>query len=248
MSKTETGHSINVANFESLISCVVGYGKTYNPTNEFIKLSTLQSTLAGAKASIKAVNTAQAEFSSAIAAREVAFSPLSKLATRIINALKATSSTQQVDEAAKSLVRKIHGERASQKLTEEEKKALNDSGKEVKEISASQMGYDNRLENFNKLISLLSAIPQYTPNEEDLKVSALTTHYNNLYTLNQNVINSATVLSNARIARNNILYIEDSGLLNAAGSVKLYIKSIYGATSPEFKHVSKIAFRGNGVN
>jgi len=248
MNKNETGHAINVVNFENLISYVDGLGAIYNPSNETIKAPNLRTTLANAKSAINDVNTAQAAYSSAIDAREVAFTTLSKLTTRILNALKATNASQQVDDTVKSLVRKVHGERATPRLTEEEKKALTESGKEIKEISSSQMGYDNRLENFNKIIITLSSIPQYNPNEEDLKITALTAHYNKLYTQNQTVINSATALNNARIARNKILYIEDSGILNSAVSVKLYVKSVFGATSSQFKQVSKIAFRSNGIN
>jgi len=248
MNKNESGHAINVVNFENLISCVDGYGTIYNPSNEAIKAPNLRVTLANAKSAINDVNTAQAAYSSAIDAREVAFTSLSKLTTRILSALKATNTTQQVDETVKSLVRKVHGERATPKLTEEEKKTLTENGKEVKEISSSQMGYDNRLENFNKILITLTSIPEYNPNEEDLKITSLKAHYNKLYTQNQAVINTATALSNARIARNRILYIEDSGILNSAASVKQYIKSLYGATSSQFKQVSKIAFRNNGVN
>jgi len=37
----ETGHAKNVANFEDMISFVTGYGATYNPSKNAIKLPQL---------------------------------------------------------------------------------------------------------------------------------------------------------------------------------------------------------------
>ena len=37
----ETGHAKNVANFQDLIAFVTGYGATYNPTKNALKLSQL---------------------------------------------------------------------------------------------------------------------------------------------------------------------------------------------------------------
>jgi hypothetical protein len=91
------------------------------------------------------------------------------------------------------------------KENEDEKKAAAAEGKEIVEISSSQMSFDSRLDNFDKLIKLLSSIPAYAPNEPDLKVEALTALYNDLKAKNMAVINAETPLSTARIARNEVL-------------------------------------------
>jgi len=78
-----------------------------------------------------------------------------------------------VDDNVKTLTRKIHGVKATSKLTDEEKKALAADGKAAKEISASQMSFDSRLENFDKLIQQLASIPEYAPNKPELQVSSL---------------------------------------------------------------------------
>ena len=44
-------------------------------------------------------------------------------------------------------------------------------------------------------------------------------------------------LSNARISRNDILYKANTGLVDIALDTKTYIKSLYGATSPQYKQV-----------
>ncbi len=240
---SETGHAKNVTNLESLTTAITAYGTSYNPSKDSIKLPALQSLLRLSKESLNAVNTAQASYSNAVAARESAFEPFSRLITRVNNSLKATDTTAQVDESALTIVRKLQGKRASAKLTDEEKKALEAEGKEVNQISAAQMSYDSRLENLDKLIMLLTSVPQYTPNEEELKVESLRTLYNELKAKNADVLIATIQLSNARISRNEILYKSLTGLVDIAFDAKTYIKSVFGVTSPYFKQISKLEFK-----
>jgi hypothetical protein len=242
-STSETGHSKNTANFDVLISSVTGYGTAYNPTKASIKLPALQTLSVNAKNAVSTVNAVLPAYSNAVAAREVAFEPLNKFITRVMNALKATDTTRQVNESAKTLVRKIQGTRAKAKKTDVEKAAEKAAGKETKEISSSQMSYDSRLDNFDKLIKLLTSVTLYAPNEADLNVAALTTLYNDLQAKNTAVVTATIPLSNARISRNDILYKVNTGLVDLAMDIKTYIKSLYGATSAQYKQVSKLEFK-----
>ena len=241
-STSETGHQINVVNLDEMNTYVVGYGTVYNPSKASIKLAALQALALSAKTAIGAVNSALPAYSNAVSAREVAFKPLSKLTTRIINALKATDTTTQVDESAQTLARKIQGARATAKKTEAEKTALATEGTVVTEISSSQMSYDSRLDSLDKLLKLLISVPLYAPNEADLKVTALTTYYNDLKAKNAAVVTATVPLSNARISRNDILYKTNTGLVDIAFDVKVYVKSVFGATSPQYKQISKLKF------
>lgn len=239
---SETGHAKNVTNLESLITSIIALETSYNPSRDSIKLTSLQTLLTASTESLNAVNIAQAAYSNAVAARKVAFEPFSKLITRVMNSFKASGASTQVVQSARTIVRKLQGRRASAKITEEEKKALEAEGKEVNQISASQMSFDNRIENFDRLIMLLSSIPLYNPNEAELKVEALKALHNQLKEKNTEVILPIVQLSNSRIARNKILYSENTGLVDVALDSKTYIKSIFGATSPQYKQISKLRF------
>ena len=250
MTTHETGHAKNVAHFEELIGFCTGYGATYNPAKASIKLAALQTLLTSAKNTITAVNTNIPAFSNAISAREAAFEPLSKLATKIINALKASDTTEQVVGSAMTLIRKIQGRRAKPKtkptpssivVNANDPKAV--APDEPINISASQMSFDNRLDNLDKLIKLLSSVAAYAPNEAELKVTALTTFYNDLKTKNSTVLAAEVPISNARISRNDILYKATTGMTEIAADVKAYIKSLFGATSPQYRQVSGIVFK-----
>jgi hypothetical protein len=239
---TETGHAKNVANYEKLIAIVTALGAVYNPSKTSIKLPTLISQLGTAKTTVSTVNTCESAYKNAVSVRDAAFAPFSKLTTRINNALKASDTNSQLDERAKALFRKLQGRRATAKMTEEEKKVAAEAGNEVTEISSSQMGIDSRLDNFDKLIKLLTPVPAYAPNEADLKVAALTTLYTDLKSKNTAVITAETALMNARMARNDVLYKADTGVVDTSVDVKNYIKSVFGATSPQYKTVSGLRF------
>ena len=258
-STSETGHAKNVALFDDIISFVTGYGTDYKPSKDSIKLTALKALSANAKTAISDVHAAFSANSNASAAREVAFEPLDKLTTRVLNALKATDTSTQVDESARTIVRKIHGERAKAKKNTKMKTNPPADGTTVKEpvydavkvpveetpkeISVSQLSFDSRLDNLDKLIKLLESIPVYKPNEADLNVTGLTALITDLIAKNSEVIATTTLLSNARISRDAILYKADSGMVDVALAVKNYVKSLYGSTSPQYKQVSVLEFR-----
>jgi hypothetical protein len=241
--QNETGHAKNVANFESLVSLVTGLGELYNPSRTAIQLMQLNTTLENGKSILNEINSSATVNTKAIAAREVAFASLGKLATRVFNALKASGTPDSLNDGAQAILRKIHGVRASAKLTDEQKEALKAEGKEVIEKSSSQLSIDNRLNNFDKLIKFVTDIPEYAPNEAELSVSGLTEYYNLLIEKNQAVINSFTILNKARISRDYFLYSEKVGLVNIAADVKSYALSVFGSSNPQYKQLSAIKFK-----
>ena len=87
-----------------------------------------------------------------------------------------------------------------------------------------------------KVSMLLESTPLYAPNEEDLKVASLKALYTSLKTTNTEVLTTSIQLSNARINRNEILYKPITGLVDIASDTKTYLKSVFGATSPQYKH------------
>jgi hypothetical protein len=239
----ESGHAKNVANMVDLLSFIDGYGTSYDPVRDALKRQSMDVLCKSAKDAISAVNAALPVYSKAVAAREAAFVPINQLVTRVMNFLKSIASTDHIYENALTFARKIQGRRAVAKRSEEQIKADVAAGKEVTEKSSSQMSYDNRLDNLDKFIQLLINIKEYAPNESDLKVGALSVRYADLVNKNLAVISAATPLSNARIARDTILYKDDTGLVDIALDAKAYIKAAFGASSPQFKQVSKLSFR-----
>lgn len=97
-------------------------------------------------------------------------------------------------------------------------------------------------DNFGILLQLLATIPTYDPNEDELKLTSLTTYQASLMSATQSVDQTEAEFNIKLIERDNILYADGTGLYTIAQNVKKYVKSLYGATSPEYANVSSIKF------
>ncbi len=239
---SDINHAKNVTNFETLISVVVSLGATYNPSKDSLKLPALQTLHSAATDSMTALKNAESATATAVDTRELAFKSIGSLFTRINNALKASNSTVQADDTAKSIFRKLHGKRASAKLTEDQKAVLLAEGKEVNQNSNSQMGYDDRVENFESLISFLQTVPEYNPNEEELKITTLQALLSDLKAKNISVMQNRIAEDTVRGVRKSVQNTPLTGLVDIANDVKSYIKSVFGVNSTQYKLVSKLRF------
>lgn len=241
MPTIETGHVKNVANFQDLIAFCTA-NPAYNPATPALTLPSLSLMHTAAKAALTNLTTAQTQLNNAINIRLTAFGGLKKLTTRIINALSACGASAETVKDAKTINRKIQGKRAIQKDTPP---ATNEGTPPPagKTISAAQLSHDQLIEHFSRLITLLTATPAYTPNETDISLTGLLAKLNELKAANTAVINAAAACSNSRIARTEQLYHPLTGLVATAGNVKKYIKSAFGAASPQYKQVSPLLFK-----
>ncbi len=237
-SKSETGHTKNISNFETVISICTGYGPAYNPSNVNISIAELITLHIIAANSGNVVKTTEANFNDIEGQRMIVFKPLKPLSTRVFAALKGSQPPVTVIADAKTINMKIQGKRANNII----KKLLLDETEE-RRISVSQQSYDLQIEHFDKFIDLVAIEPKYNPNENDLKVTALNTFKSEMISSNINVKNAYVPYSNALIARNHILYNDEEGLVARAALVKDYVKSVFGANSSEFKQINKIAFK-----
>lgn len=240
---SESGHARNVTNLELLINSFASFGDIYNPAKKSITLEALQSVMSSGKESLSACYNAESIYRKAVDNRELAYESIAKLISRVNNALKASDSSSKNDENIQSIIRKLRGKRAHAMLSDEELTALKNEGKEITYKSVSQMSYDSRLENFERLISYLSKIPEYNPNEEELKLDSLRALCSQLKTRNSEVLVAHIQLENARAQRNKILYQPLTGIVDLALDAKTYIKSIFGASGSEYKLIAKIYFK-----
>lgn len=240
---TETGHAMNVSNFESLLTYIDSIGDLYNPSRDCLKKDALKILLDNTKESFHSLYTAQSHYSLEVANRMIAFQPLSKLVTRIFSALKASDSSMESDESVKSIIRKIQGKRVTPKGSTEHADSELTEVEEIKHISTSQMSYDSRLENFNRLIIFLSKIAEYNPNEQELKIESLKTLHADLKTKNNLVMRSLSNMETERSQRNRMLYQPLTGIVDISIDIKNYIKSLFGASSHQFKQISKLHFK-----
>ena len=159
------------------------------------------------------------------------------MSTRLVNALQTTDASDETVNDAKGFNRKMQGKKASSTQTPTDPNAPAPTT-----ISTSQQSYDQLIQHFSGLKSVLEAEPTYTPNETELQVATLNAKIADLNTKNTAVATAYTNISNSRIARNETLYTSEDGIYETAGEVKKYVKSVFGASSPQYNQVSGIKF------
>jgi hypothetical protein len=96
-----------------LVSFCTGYGTTYNPSRDALKVANLQTLLTAAKAAIADCKAKETAFDNATDARKEAFTTLKALGTRIVNALSVSGVADSVIEGARTINRKLQGQRAN---------------------------------------------------------------------------------------------------------------------------------------
>ena len=243
----ESGHAKNTANFDHLIALLLTYGTNYTPSSTSLAITNLQTVLTNAQTALTTVKNEYNGWKNATNGREIAFDPLKGLSTRLLNTLVAVGANEQTIKDYKTLNAKVQGS----KLTKADAGIIEDPNVDTankttlpvkKTVSVSQQSFDNLIEHYDKIIKLLASVPAYNPTETALKVATLQTTLANLKTLNTAAYTSAAKVSNARIARNKILYENPDALIVLAKAVKAYIKGKFGASSPEYGQVSSIKF------
>ena len=236
-STSEVGHAKNVANFQDLIEFVIGYGETYNPSKNSLKLPQLIALRETAQTKLNDVIAKNTIYNNKVNERMVAFGNLKSFSTRLVNALQTTDATNETINNAKTFNRKMQGKKASTTQASTDPNAPAPAT-----ISTSQQSYDQLIQHLTGLKSVLETEPSYTPNEIELQIATIDSKIADLSVKNTAVATAYTNISNSRISRNETLYTSENGIYETASEVKKYIKSVFGASSPQYNQVSGIKF------
>ena len=234
-STSEVGHAKNVANLQKLTEQVTVY-TLYNPPVDNLIIPNLQTLYTTANTKLSEVEDKRNANKNAITLRQSAFENLKPTSTTIINHLGILGLTEGTLEQAKFL------NRVSQGGQKKPTTPPNENGETGNTVSTSRQSYTQQAENFGILLQLLATIPTYNPNEDELKLTNLTTYQASLMSATQAVDQTEAELNAKLIERDQILYADGTGLYSIAQNVKKYVKSLYGATSPEYTNVSNIEF------
>ena len=242
MSTNQASNQNNVNNLEVLINKITNFKTGYNPTRAEFSTENLSQLKTRAQTSIDAVTDAEIVLQSAASARTEVFRGFDPFITRVINAIRISGASPQSITQAESIVRELHGKRASAIATDAEIAEAKEKGVEINQITRHINTIQSKLTNFNILIKYLETLSAYKPNETDLTVASLTTRYTTMKETNEQYIAAEAKAYAARSARDKILYAEGTGLVDIAQGVKTYVKSAFGATSDEYLSISGITF------
>ncbi|ELM3645160.1 hypothetical protein [Flavobacterium psychrophilum] len=234
-STTETGHNKNVANFSNAYQIFEEMGSLYNPSNSNLQLANLAPIKVSLAGVITVLNDKKPIYKNVVADREIEIATLGKITTRALNFAKSLNiSTTDKDNLA-SQAKKIRGDQKT--------KVVNPDTAEGDAISTSQMSYDSRIANLDTYTSQLASHPEYTPNETEIQITSLQTYHQRLVTLSGLVNSAGNALITARKNRNDILYFNDTNIIQLIKEIKAYLKSLGQAGEPYYKALVKLQFK-----
>ena len=247
----ETGHAKNVANLLKFNQLIATFGLTYNPSNSAIKATGLATLYTNANAKLTTVNSSFTSWKNATNSRELGFDPLAKLSTQILGSLQSLGLPQQTIDDFEAQVKKFRS--SGSKLTKADSGIVDTTPVEklpsdpvetieTKTNSTSQQSFDNKLQHFENMILILQSVPSYLPNEVAYKVVTLQAQLANLIALNNAANTSYANVKASRIDRNTFFYTKTTGVLDIVKNAKAYIKSLYGASSPQYHAANDIKF------
>lgn len=241
---SEKGHAKNLENLKKEYGFGTSWGAGYAPSNPVLLLTNISSVIAAAEAARDALQAARTPYRNATAAAEEAFAPLSKLITRVMNTLEVSGVSENIIEDARTYARKIQGKRATAAVQDDP--ATPDVDESEQSYSASQMSRTQRIENLDALILLLDEQQLYAPNENDLKVTALTDLSADLKAKTQAVQTAFVNYSNALGNRDEIYYADSTGIVTIGNLFKKYVQAAFGSDSVEYNQVKGLEFRKVG--
>ncbi|EOG6905644.1 hypothetical protein ACLH3R_002267 [Flavobacterium psychrophilum] len=218
-----------------LIKYLKKWENLYNPSNSNLQLTNLAPIKVSLAGVITVLNDKKPVYKNAVADREIEIAPLGKITTRALNFAKSLNiSTTDKDNLA-SQAKKIRGD--------QKPKAVNPDNAEGDAISTSQMSYDSRIANLDTYSSQLASHPEYVPNETEIQIASLQTYHQRLTTLSGLVNSAGNALITARKNRNDILYFNDTNIIQLIKEIKAYLKSLGQVGEPYYKALVKLQFK-----
>lgn len=226
-----------VAALEQLLGICNAHGASYTPSKASIQPTALRSLLELAQQKTEAVNVTRSAYALAINARQQSFAGVPKLAAQIARLVTASDASSHDKEEARMIRRKFYyaGKKKSEVITVPE--ASGEQAPKGKR-STSYRDRNGMMENFQYLIQIVQGIPGYQPNETEFKVETLKSVLNDLRAKCQAVAKAATDVSNARIARDQVVFGPD-GVVESLRAAKDYIRGKFGVVSRQTKQAEQ---------
>lgn len=229
----------NVENFAEYVSYCESMGVKYVPTNTLLLLPNLQAMETALRAALVDHINKDQLLRIAQANRVAVFKPLKAKATKILRAMEAADVDEGVMKMAMGYQRLIQGRRADNDKPEPPKEGeqVDDNGRSV-----SRQSFISLAENFEKLVRLAIAQPQYNPNETDFTAAVLLAYVAELKNQNKLVAKAEQVEGESRNTRNAVMYNNPNSMWKIMEKLKPYLAYAADTASPAYKNLTKLLF------
>jgi DNA replication initiation complex subunit (GINS family) len=167
---SESGDMKLLGNFSKLIESV-SLNPDYRPANPALPVPALNTRKTASLAAVAEVGTQEAALKGVVNDRQDLFEGVPALITRSGNMLKASGASKKIIDDAKTVARKVTGQRKTPKVKDDPNTPENEA---TKTHSVSQQSFESIVGNVGDYVAIVGTVPTYTPNETDLTVAGLT--------------------------------------------------------------------------
>jgi hypothetical protein len=234
----KSGNVNKVAALDQVLGICNAHGASYTPSKASLQPTALRSLLELAQEKQKAVIVARNAYAMAVSARAENFEGMPKLATQIARMVRSSPASTRELEQVRTIQRRYHGPSKKKPSTTTVEGSETDA---TKTRRLSRMDFNSQLDTFRALIDIVRIIPGYAPVEPEFSIASLEIKLQAVVASCQSVADAAIALSNARIARDKVLY-GDHGVIESIMDVKAYIRAKFGSNSPESRQPDAIHF------
>lgn len=246
------GHARNAANFKEVIIILKNLNGKWKPVQDILTVPNLEILQTLCESKLSALNYAMSVDTIKTADRVKAYKPLNDLILRSFAAMKSAGMDTSTIDRAKTLKDLINGSNIMQATKRRQKEmgkrqlmAVTEGGtlpEEPKTHSVSQQSYDERLDNFEKYISLLETAGNYATNQTELSIDALKKFRNNLNLANDETNHAYDLVTHQRAERNEILYGDIDSLIVRLDLIKNELISSEGTQGVTYKKICTYRF------
>jgi len=230
----------HIGNFKLVIDKCSTFGAQYNPSNPLLTIASLTDSWSNTFALHDTYNDLLMACKHPVNARQDLYRRVRRIVTRTLNYFQSTDASDLIIKDAKGIADRLRGHGVL-------RKKLADGSYDPNHISNSHLSYPQRLESFRQLCALYGSSAHYAPNEADIQLSALNALVDEMQLANDGMSALLAPVITARIARDGALYNENTGLYRLVRAVKLYVKAVFGASSPEYRSIARIQFKQGSV-
>lgn len=241
---TEAGDMKLLGNFRKLIDLLTAE-PAYAPPNPKLTTTAMEAQYTTSLGAAGDVVNNMAPNKIAISERGAAFDQLPVILPRSRNVLKASGAAKEVVADVDTSYRKVLGRRKTPKVKDDPGTPANEA---TAQHSSVQTSYDNQLANAGAYVAILREIPEYKPNDNSLKLPALTALLADLQAKNNAVSATFVPLSQARGRRDQLLYLDPDCVVNTALLAKTFVAGEFGTKSSLYKQIKGLTFRRRGDN
>ena len=229
----ESGMALNVTNGIQMVDYLVTYGEAYNPGYPNIALTRLQALTQEAQEMLNISNVKRQDKTVEVNIRKIYRKEIQPLVTRIINELECCGASKLTIKDARYYVNKTRGKRIKNI----------DPNLLLNHISPRQTSFTELIQHFTNLINVLKSCPEYDPTVEALTIVQLEAFRDNMISSNTAVSGTQAVWSTSRIDRNQFFNESVTGYVDTFLAAKRAVRAIFGADSPQYYQISKLAFK-----